>query len=264
MTGENPFSIAGKVAVVTGGAAGVGLGIVEAFDKAGAKVLAVGRRANGAEIIAPVAPNARYLSADLKDPDAPARCIAAAVEAFGTVDILINNAAQVENFPVGEYTVEYLDSMAITNIRSVLLLMQEFTKVCREQGKGGRIVNIGSMEGKIACIDEGMGAYGGTKTAVAGITVSLSRELGRYGINVNGILPGCIIHDNMLAREQEIGFEHGALDAEFAKLIARTNMKRLGQPSDIANACIYLSSPASDYVSGQMIAVDGGVTINMG
>ena len=261
----DPFSIEGKVAIVTGGAAGIGLGIAEEFDRAGAKVLAVGRRESGAEILAAAAPNAVYFTSDLKDPASPAAIVEAAVEAFGTVDILVNNAAQVENHPVGELTVEYLDSMAATNIRAVLLLIQEFTKVCRAQAKGGRIVNIGSMEGQVASIEEGMGAYGGTKTAVAGITVSLSRELGRYGINVNGIYPGCIVHPNMLRRgEDEIGLPDGYLEKAFARLTARTNMKRLGEPADIAHVCRFLSSRASDYISGQMIAVDGGVTINLG
>ncbi|MCK9541448.1 MAG: SDR family oxidoreductase [Novosphingobium sp.] len=265
MPSEDMFSVEGKVCIVTGGAAGIGLGIVEAFDRAGARVLAIGRRANGADIIAPVAPNTRYVSADLKDPSSAETIVNAAVEAFGTVDILINNAAQVENHPIGELTVEYLDSMAATNVRAVLLLIQEFTKVCRGQGKGGRIVNIGSLEGQVTCIEEGMGAYGATKTAVAGLTVSLSRELGRYGINVNGIIPGCIVHPNMLARgEDGIGLHEGELEASFGKLIARTNMKRLGRPDDIAHVCRFLASPASDYVSGQMIAVDGGVTINIG
>ena len=264
MVAPNPFSVDGKVVIVTGGAAGIGLGIVEAFEQAGAKVLAIGRRENGGEIIAPVAPNARYFAADLKDPAGPDAIVAAAVAAFGTVDVLINNAAQVENNPVGELTVDYLDSMAATNIRGVLLLIQAFTRTLRAEGKGGRIVNIGSMEGKVACIDQGMGAYGATKTAVAGLTVSLSRELGRDGINVNGILPGCIVHPNLLSRESDIGLDQGHLDAAFGKIIQRTNMKRLGHPRDIANVCLFLASEASDYVSGQMISVDGGVTINIG
>jgi len=264
MPAPNPFSVEGKVVIVTGGAAGIGLGIVEAFDQAGAKVLAIGRRENGGESIAPVAPNARYFPADLKDPDAAEAIVAAAIAAFGTVDTLINNAAQVENYPVGELTVEYLDSMAATNIRGVLLLIQAFTRALRNEGKGGRIVNIGSMEGTVACLDEGMAAYGATKTAVAGMTVSLSRELGRDGINVNGILPGCIVHPNLLSRQGDIGLEEGHLDTAFAKIIQRTNMKRLGRPRDIANVCLFLAAEASDYVSGQMISVDGGVTINIG
>lgn len=267
MISENPFSITGKVAIITGGAAGIGLGIAEAFDRAGAKVLAVGRRANGAEILAVVAPNARYVAADLKDPDSARTIIDAAVSEFGTVDILINNAAQVENAPVGELTAEYLDSMTATNIRAVLLLIQEFTRVCRDQEKGGRIVNIGSLEGQVTTLERGMGAYSATKTAIAGLTTTLSRELGGYGINVNGIIPGCIVHENLLQRGEghgEIGLDPGRLEAAFAQFTKRTNMKRLGRPEDIANVCMFLSSDASDYVSGEMIRVDGGAIVNFG
>jgi NAD(P)-dependent dehydrogenase (short-subunit alcohol dehydrogenase family) len=258
------FSVEGQVVVVTGGAAGIGLGMVEAFDQAGAKVLAVGRRANGAEVISKVAPNARYFQADLADASSADAIVAAAVREFGRVDTLINNAAQLENHPVGEYTVDYIDRMMNTNIRAVLLLIQAFVAHCKEAGHGGRIINIGSLEGFVASLPAGMGVYSATKTAMRGMTVSLARELGPLGINVNCIAPGVIAHQNLFDRAVEIGHGTERLEAGMEALRAKTNAGRMGRPEDIANACLFFASPASNYVSGQTLLVDSGITVRGG
>ncbi len=264
MTVSTAFSVENQVVIVTGGAAGIGLGMVEAFDKAGAKVLAVGRRSSGAEIVAKVAANARYFQADLADPNSAEAIVTAAVREFGRVDTLINNAAQLENRPVGEYTVEYIDRMTSTNIRAVLLLIQAFVGACKAAGHGGRIINISSLEGFVASLPQGMGVYGATKTAIRGMTVSLARELGPFGINVNCIAPGVITHQNLFDRATEMGHGTERLEAGMAALREKTNAGRMGRPEDIANVCLFFASPASDYISGQTLLVDSGITVRGG
>lgn len=255
-----PFSLQGKVAIVTGGAAGIGLGIVQGFLRAGASVLAVGRRENGPAILDRQAPGARYFRADLEDPNAPAAVVSECVRHYGTVDILVNNAAMLGNVPLADETAEHIDALAAVNIRAVLLLARAFAEVRKGAGPGGKIVNVGSVEGFIATLPGGMAGYGATKTAVRGLTVSLARELGSLGISVNAVAPGAVLHENLGTKEGPHKLSSEQMEAALAGIRARTNLGRLGVPEDIANVCIFLASPASDYVSAQVILADGGIT----
>lgn len=260
MADWGPFSLADRVAIVTGGAAGIGLGIVKGFRNAGASVMAVGRRENGHAILAREAPGAHYYRADLGDRDAPASIVSECVRHYGTVDILVNNAAMLGNVPLADETAEHIDAMAAVNIRAVLLLARAFAEVRKGGGPGGKIVNVGSVEGFIATLPGGMAAYGATKTAVRGLTVSLARELGPLGISVNAVAPGAVLHENLGTGEGPHKLGSEGLEAALAGIEARTNLGRLGLPEDIANVCIFLASRASEYISGQVILADGGIT----
>jgi NAD(P)-dependent dehydrogenase (short-subunit alcohol dehydrogenase family) len=262
MANWGPFTLDGKFAVVTGGAAGIGLGIVKGLSQAGATVMAVGRRADGAEIIAREAPDGSYFQADLASADAPERVLDEAVRRYGTVDILINNAAALGNHPLETLTAAAIDHMCAVNVRAVLLLIAGFAKVRKAAGGGGKIVNIGSMEGFVAALPAGMGPYGATKTAVRGLTVSLARELGPLGIGVNAIAPGAVIHENLFGKKDPDAMKGDALTKALEALKAKTNTGRLGTPEDIAGICVFLASRASDYVSGQVIVADGGTIVN--
>jgi len=255
-----PFALNNKVAVVTGGAAGIGLGIVQAFGRAGASVMAVGRREDGEEVIAREAPGASFYRADLSDPQVPERIILEAVKRYGLVDILVNNAAMLENRALEEITADYIDAMSAVNIRASILLIKAFAHARKQSGAGGRIINIGSLEGFVAALPFGMGVYGSTKTAIRGMTVSLARELGPSGIGVNCVAPGAIVHENLLAKSGLNAMSPERLDAALAQIKARTNVGRLGVPQDIGNVCVFLASEASSYISGQTILVDGGTT----
>lgn len=261
---SNAFAVDGKVAIVTGGAAGIGLGISEAFARAGARVLAVGRNPDGGNAVRSLGSDVVYLSADLSEADAADRIVASAVEAFGTADILVNNAAMLANRPLLDTTADYIDAMMQTNIRSVLLLIKAFAMHCRDAGHGGKVVNVGSMEGFVATLAEGMATYSSTKTALRGMTVTLARELAPLGIAVNGVVPGAIVHENLISRSRSHGLPAEQLDAALAAICNRTNARRLGEPADIAHACIFLASEAASYISGQMLIVDGGLTVSGG
>jgi 2-dehydro-3-deoxy-D-gluconate 5-dehydrogenase len=261
MTETDPFSVQGKVTIVTGGTAGIGLGIVQEFVRCGATVIAVGRRADGAEVLARNAPGAVFYRADLADSQAPERIIATALEAHGRVDVLVNNAALIAgNVPILEMTPEYIDSMLAVNVRAVLLLTRAFANARKRIGPGGKIVNVGSVEGFIATLPAGMGAYSASKTAIRGMTVSLARELAPLGIGVNAVAPGAVVHESLLEHHRADPASRARIDAGLAALVARTNVGRLGTPQDIANVCRFLASSASDYISGQTILADGGVT----
>jgi len=255
-----PFSLTGKAAVVTGGAAGIGLGIVQGLLGAGAQVMAVGRRADGEAVIAREAPGASFLREDLADAEAPARVIVEAERRMGRLDILVNNAAMLDNLPLAEMDAAYIDAMSAVNIRAVLLLARHFAEARRRHGGGGKIVNVGSLEGYVATLPFGMAAYSATKTAIRGMTVTLARELAPLRIGVNGVAPGAIMHDNLATKSPAEGMTPERLGAALAQLTARTNTGRLGAPEDIAGVCVFLASRAADYVSGQVLVVDGGVT----
>ncbi|MGE0387553.1 MAG: SDR family NAD(P)-dependent oxidoreductase [Gammaproteobacteria bacterium] len=262
MANWGPFALDGKVALVTGGAAGIGLGIVESLSAAGAQVMATGRRADGADILARHVPGAGWFQADLADPDAPDRIVAEAVRRHGRLDILVNNAAMLSNMPLADVTAQYVDAMVATNLRAVILLTRAFAAHCRARGGGGRIVNICSLEGYIATLPEGMAVYSATKSAIPGFTVTMARELGPLGIGVNGIVPGAVVHENLFAKA---GIDPDRpppawLDENLARLRERTNVGRLGTPADIGHICVFLASEASAFVSGQLIHADGGGT----
>ena len=259
-TDWGPFSLSGKVAIVTGGAAGIGLGISKQFASAGAAVMAVGRRTDGGSHLALEVPGSTYYRADLADPAAPDLIVQEAVKQHGRVDILVNNAAMLGNRALLDITAEYIDAMAAVNVRAVLLLARAFAAARRAIGAGGKIVNVGSFEGFIATLPAGMAAYGATKTAVRGLTVSLARELGPWGIHVNAVAPGVVMHENLLTHEGAGSLSTEQLQCALAALTLRTNLGRLGTPEDIANVCVFLASAASDYLSGQTILADGGAT----
>ncbi|MEB3071677.1 SDR family NAD(P)-dependent oxidoreductase [[Mycobacterium] vasticus] len=254
-----PTALAGKVAVVTGGATGIGLGIVRSLSAAGASVLAVGRRGDGAEIIAINCPAAQYLQADLAEVSAPQTIIDEAVERFGSIDILVNNAAHLEYIPIADLTVEKIDAMTAVNVRAVLLLTQAFAAARQGRDGLGKIVNIGSIEGEVSPVPAGHAVYSATKTAVRGLTVTLARELGPT-IGVNGIAPGAVMHADLL-RHANDALKPEDFNAVLDEMAANTNVNRLGKPGDIGAVCVFLASAASDYVSGQTITADGGFSV---
>jgi NAD(P)-dependent dehydrogenase (short-subunit alcohol dehydrogenase family) len=141
-----------------------------------------------------------------------------------------------------------------------LLLSRDFASACQTTGNRGRIINICSIEGYVATDPRGLSAYSATKTALRGLTVSLARELGPKGISVNGVVPGGVMHENLVGKD-DIGATEGEIDATLEFIRARTSTGRWGTPDDIGYICLFLASDASDYIRGQTIIADGGYTI---
>ena len=244
--------LTGKTAVVTGGSRGIGLAIVKRFLEEGANVALCGSREETAQ---------KAVEAILaENPDAPVMGIwpnvadEAALEAafrevaehFGGLDIVCNNAGISHSMPLDSYTPEQLDQIVDVNIKGVFNGCQAASRVL---GAGGVIINTSSMVAKMGQ-QSGVG-YPMSKFAVNGLTVSLARELGPKGIRVNAVAPGVTATD-MVA----------ALPEEMIKPIADAiPLRRVGQPEDVANAFVFLASDLASYVTGAVLAVDGGRTV---
>jgi NAD(P)-dependent dehydrogenase (short-subunit alcohol dehydrogenase family) len=245
------FSVAGAVALVTGASSGIGRHFAEVLAAAGAKVAAVARRedrlldlardvkAGGGECLP--------LACDVTRQDSIAVAIAAAEERLGPLSILVNNAGVVVSKPLFEHTEEDWDYVVDTNLKGAWLTAREFAHHLVEKKRPGRIINISSI---LASHTIGrVPAYCAAKAGLSHLTQVLAMELARYGILVNALAPGYVETDFNRAF-----FQTPAGQA----LIGRIPLKRLAQSPDLDGALLFLASPASAYVTGAVLAVDGG------
>lgn len=244
------FDIKDKVAIVTGANTGLGQAICVAYAKAGAKVLGVARRscAETKAKIDAIGGIFNECTADLSSTTPIDNIIKTAIDLYGTVDILINNAGIIKRADAVDVTEEDWDSVINVNQKVVFFLSQAFAMVVFAQNKKGKIINIASMlsyQGGIR-----VPAYCASKSAVIGFTRSLCNEWASKGINVNGIAPGYMETNNT----EQIRSDSKRNDA----ILERIPQGRWGRPEDIAGAAIFLASEASDYINGFTIAVDGG------
>ncbi len=244
--------LTGKTAVVTGGSRGIGLAIVKRFLEEGANVALCGSREETAqkavEAILAENPEAPVMGIwpNVADEAALEAAFREVAEHFGGLDIVCNNAGISHSMPLDSYTPEQLDQIVDVNIKGVFNGCQAASRVL---GAGGVIINTSSMVAKMGQ-QSGVG-YPMSKFAVNGLTVSLARELGPKGIRVNAVAPGVTATD-MVA----------ALPEEMIKPIADAiPLRRVGQPEDVANAFVFLASDLASYVTGEVLAVDGGMTV---
>ena len=242
----------GKTAVVTGGSRGIGLAIVKRFLEEGANVALCGSREATAQKaldgILAAHPDAPVMAiwpnvSDEAELEAAFRQVA---ERFGGLDIVCNNAGISQSTPLDAYTPEEFDKIIDINVKGVLNGCQAASRVL---GEGGVIINTSSMVSKMGQ-PSGVG-YPMSKFAVNGITISLARELGPRGIRVNAVAPGVTATDMVAALPEEA----------IAPLCAAIPLQRVGQPEDVANAFVFLASDLASYVTGEVLAVDGGMTV---
>jgi len=245
------FSVAGEVAFVTGASAGIGRRFAEVLAAAGAKVaLAARREAMLAKLAAEIAARggtALPVACDVTRQDSIKAAIAAAEERLGALSVLVNNAGVVVSKPLFEHTEEDWDYVVDTNLKGAWLMAREFAHHLVEQRRPGRIINISSV---LASRTIGrVPAYCAAKAGLSHLTQVLAMELARYGILVNAIAPGYV----------ETDFNRAFFQTDAGKaLIGRIPLKRLGQAPDLDGALLFLASPASAYVTGAVLAVDGG------
>lgn len=244
------FSLAGKVALVTGANTGIGQGIAVALAQAGADVVAVGRTAPSETAAAVQALGRRFhfIHADLSSIKPIESVWTEAQSVMGSVDVLINNAGTIRRSAVVDFSESDWDLVMDTNLKSVFFMCQAFARRAINENRPGKIINIASMlsfQGGIR-----VASYTSSKSGVAGLTKLLANELAPHGINVNAIAPGYIETNNTEAlrndpkRQQEI--------------LARIPTGRWGTPGDLGGAAVFLASGASDYVQGTVLPVDGG------
>lgn len=242
----------GKVAVVTGGSYSLGRAFCEALAAEGAHIAIADIRdgSDTAAAIATVGVRAQSWTVDVADEDAVRRFVAAAADAFGRIDILVNNAALFADLPrlsLEDFPADLWDKVMAVNVRGPFLMAKHVAPRMRAQG-GGKIINIGSGTAYKGMRE--LSAYVTSKAAIVGLTRCLARELGEDGICVNTLAPGLIESPSVLEHPHHLGYTE--------QVIASRALQRPGQPRDLLGALVFLASPASDFVTGQTLAVDGG------
>jgi 3-oxoacyl-[acyl-carrier protein] reductase len=254
---EVPGLLDGKAALVVGGGRGIGRAVSLALGAAGAGVAVVDLEADRAEAVAGelTASGARAVavSADIRDADEVRRVVRTTVAELGGVDVLVTVVGGQNAFaawqPTHQWSDEEWDLVVGVNLRYVFLVAREVIGVMLDQGRGGAIVCIGSVSGMAGAPNHS--AYGAAKAGVIHFAKSLALEYGRHGIRVNVVSPG-------VARTPATA---GALSPEQdAAMAEKIPLGRPGTPEDIADAVLFFASPLARYVTGQVLAVDGGVT----
>jgi NAD(P)-dependent dehydrogenase (short-subunit alcohol dehydrogenase family) len=246
------FDLSGKVALITGSGSGMGRGIAARFAEAGASVMlhyhtsADGAEALAGQIRARGGRAVTYL-ADITSPESVTKLVESTVEILGRLDILINNAGIYPLTGVIEMSVEAWDEVIDADLKSVFLCTQAAARQMIAQGGGGAIVNITSIEAENPAPRHSH--YNAAKGGVLMYTRAAAYELGPYHIRVNAVAPGLIWKD---------GLDQSWPDG-VARYLATAPLGRLGQPEDVADACLFLASPAARWITGASLTVDGGV-----
>jgi 2-deoxy-D-gluconate 3-dehydrogenase len=241
----NAFSLSGRKVLVTGANAGIGQAIAVAMARAGAEVVCAGRRSCGGTVamIGDAGGVAGEVIVDFADPMAGAALFEGA-----NIDILVNNAGIIRRADCIDFTEEDWDAVMDVNVKAVFFTSQAFAKEVFARGGQGKIVNIASLlsfQGGIR-----VPSYTTSKHGVAGLTRILANEWTARGINVNAIAPGYIATSNTQALRDD--------PDRSAAILERIPAGRWGRPDDIAETAVYLAAPASDYISGVILNVDGG------
>ena len=244
----------GKIAVVTGGGRGIGRGIVDRFLSEGAQVAVVQRRPLDDALDAH--PDVAHVPADLADSSSLAPAVEQAVERFGGVDVLVNNAGIMFERAVSEIRPDEWDLMIAVNLRAPLFLVQAVLPAMRERG-GGSIINIGSIEGLGANPDHA--AYCASKAGVHGLTRALAVDLGADNVRCNAIAPGWISSEL-----SETYLESHADPAAAREALNRLHpVGRVGRPADVGDLAVYLAGDHSGFLTGEVIVLDGGRTAKL-
>lgn len=244
------FSLEGKIALVTGANTGLGQGLAVGLAEAGADIVAAGRSVP-TETEAAVKTLGRkfaFVPADFSKPSIAGDVAAQAEAALGPVDILINNAGTIKRNDALDFTEAEWDEVMDVNLKSAFFLSQAVARGMVARKSGGKIINIASMlsfQGGIR-----VASYTSSKSGIAGLTKLLANEWAKHGINVNAIAPGYFATNNTDALRAD--------EKRNTEILGRIPAGRWGEPSDLAGASVFLSSRASDYVHGTIVAVDGG------
>lgn len=247
------FSLEGKTAIVTGAGTGLGKQMAVALAQAGANIVATAHSSvegldETRHIVEKEGRQFFGVSLDLSKIESHDALIEKALERFNQVDILVNNAGIIRRSPVLEFTEEDWDQVLDLNLKSLFFLSQKVARTMKTKGVRGKIVNIASLrvfQGGMHVI-----SYSASKGAVASTTRAMANELAEFNINVNAIAPGYMKTKNTAPLQQN--------PERNAEILNRTPLGRWGQPEDLDGAVVFLSSPASDFITGQILTIDGG------
>lgn len=249
------FDLTGRTAIVTGGSLGIGFGIARGLASAGASVVIASRREtlarSAAESLQKEGFSAVAVPTDVSQTSSIDAMVSRVIKDFGKIDILVNNAGFVIRKPAEDFTEEEWDRLMATNLRGLFFCAQ---RVGREmiRSRKGKIINISSVVSQVA--QSGRAVYAVSKAGISHVTRTLALEWAPYNINVNAIGPGVTITD--------INKEHFAEHPEeLRKFVDAIPLGREAYPDDYAGAAVFLASDASDYVTGQILLVDGGMVL---
>ena len=254
------FDLTGKTALITGGSRGLGLQMAHALGEAGARIMLSSRKAEDLEQAAAelqaAGIDARWVAADCSKEADIARLVSETLQRMGDVDILLNNAGAAWGAPAEDHPVDAWDKVMNLNVRSYFILSQMLAKQSMIPRRAGRIINVASIAG-LGGNPEGMNtiAYNTSKGAVINFTRTLGAEWGRHNITVNAICPG-FFPSKMTAHTLKAMGED--------KLAAHAPLKRLGDDEDLKGLCVLFASDAGKHITGQWLAVDGGVSVVTG
>ncbi len=249
------FDLTGKTALVTGGSRGLGLQIAESLGEAGAKIMLSSRKAGDLEEAAAHLQakgiDTRWIAADASVPEEARRVVAETMERMGQIDILVNNAGATWGAPTEDHPLEAWDKVMNLNIRSLFVFSQAVGRASMIPRKQGRIINVASIAGLSGSAGVKFISYGTSKGAVVNFTRTLAGEWGPYGITVNALAPGFFPSKMTKGILAELGVD---------KLAAAAPLRRIGDDDDLKGAALLFASAAGKHITGQIIAVDGGVS----
>jgi len=254
------FDLTGKTALVTGGSRGLGLQMARALGEAGAKVMLSSRKAADLELAAAELQAAgidtRWIAADCADETDIRRLADQTLERMGVIDILVNNAGAAWGAPAEDHPVAAWDKVMNLNIRGYFILCQQVAKHCMIARRSGRIINLASIAGLGGNPPEMQTiAYNTSKGAVINFTRALAAEWGQHNITVNAICPGFFPSRMTAGTLKELGEE---------TLAAHAPLRRLGDDEDLKGITLLYASDAGKHITGQWLAVDGGVSVVTG
>jgi len=254
---EEKFSLANKIALITGGSRGIGRAAALAFAAAGADVAVASRKAVDLERVAAeiqkLGRGSLAVQAHIGRMEEIPKLVKSVVEKFGRIDILVNNAGGSPALASALEADERLwDKVMDLNLKGLFFLSQAAAKVMKEKG-GGKIINVASIDGFRP--DRQIGIYSISKAAVVMATKVMAKEWAPYNIRVNAIAPG---HVRTLLSDSYLSSEPGMED----QMLERTPLQRIAQPEEIVGGMIYLASDASSFVTGETLVIDGGIMIN--
>lgn len=256
MTVLDLFSLQGKTAIVTGGGRGLGAQIAQGFAEAGANVVLCSRKVEACEEIASqlaqLGVQTLALACDVTKPEEIAHVVSKTLETFGKIDILVNNSGASWGAPAVDMPYEAWQKVFDVNVNGTFLMSQAVGKVMLEQ-KAGKIINIASIAGLGGTLPDFMDTigYNASKGAVITLTKDLAVKWGPSGVNINAIAPGFFptkMSNVLIERGQDY-------------LMGATPLKRLGAENDLKGVALFLAAAASDYITGEVIVVDGGMSV---
>ena len=243
------MDLTGKVALVTGGSRGIGRAIAETLHGAGARVAVLGRDAARAQAAAhALGERALAVAADVASPEQIAQAVGAVEQGLGSIDILVNNAGLTRDGLLARMTGDDWDAVLDANLKGAFLVTKAVTRGMMKR-RWGRVINITSVVGLTG--NAGQANYAASKAGLIGLTKAVAREFASRNVLVNAVAPGFIDTDMTRA----------LTDQQRAALLAQIPLGRLGQAADVARAVLFLASDHADYITGQVLVVDGGMVM---